>query len=128
MPKWKSDPLYREVFAEIRALWDEVEGRGGPLLFRVEERSPSSRPTEVWLYDDAGFRVVPMLRREPHDYGPASGGFHRFGLVWFLVADDRRKLTLGYRLGPQITGEILYEVETEGDAIFLMADTGSMSF
>ena len=130
MSNWKSDPLYREIFEEIRALWDQVDESVRPMLYRVEDRSrlnDESSTTEVWVYDDEGFRSVPMLRAETHNPGPTTNGFDRFGRVWFNV--DRRvsKLMLAYRLGPKIKGEIAYDIEKDGATVFLMADTGSLT-
>ena len=135
MTSWKNDPLHREIFHEVRSLWDEVDEATRPLLYRVEERPSqdfsqpgrSSRPAEVWIYDDSGFRVVPLLGAQAHEFGAVRRGCFEYGLVWFAIASDRAKVRLAYCLGPEVFGEITYEVELDGDDLYLMADTGSLN-
>src|SRR4051794_793641 len=110
MTNWKTDPLYRQILGEARALWGELAPEDRPELLRIEERkgtpwdelSPSGRLIDVWLLDDSGIRLVPILRREAHEFGPTRGAFSRFGLVRFAIALDLTQVGLEYRLGPEI--------------------------
>ncbi len=129
MAEWKTDPLIRLVFAEIQALWEELRSPDRPILLRVEQREASvssvassvGRLINVWLFDDYGMRLAPILRREAHDFGSLRGGYDRYGLVRFEVAADRSRVALTYRVGPSLIGEIRYEVERDGDDIRLRA-------
>jgi len=135
MAHWKTDPLYRRILDEARALWGELPLGDRPELIRIEERgastwgdaNPSGRLVDVWLLDDAGVRLVPILRREGHDFGPTRGIYSRFGLLRFVIAPDRGQVGLEYRLGPEIGGELLYHVEGEGEDLRLEARTGTLS-
>lgn len=135
MANWKSDPLYRQILGEALALWGELDPDDRPELLRIEERKgttwddldPSGLILDVWLLDDSGIRLVPILRREEHDFGSARGAFSRFGLVRFAIGPDSSQVGLEYRLGPAIGGEIIYEVEGEGDGLRLEARTGTLS-
>ena len=129
MAEWKTDPLIRLVFAEIRALWEELRSPDRPILFRVEQRS-SSGPSvassmgwlvNVWLFDDYGTRLAPILRREAHDFGEPRGKYHRYGLIQFEVDADRSRVALTYRVGPSLVGELVYDVERNGDEVLLRA-------
>jgi hypothetical protein len=124
MAEWKHDPLIRLVFVEIGALWEEFPAPARPLLFRVEERMPAAsrgdsvmgRLVNVWLFDDHGVRLAPILRREAHDFGETRDGLHRYALVLFQISTDRTHVRLKYTLGPRIAGEIEYDVlESQGE-------------
>jgi len=135
MTRWKSDPLYCRIFAEIACLWSELDPNRRPQALRIEEhfsidwQDPSALSflDAVWMYDDFGFRSVPGLRRETYEPGDSRGEFFRFGLVRFVVADDRSHVSLSYRLGPEIGGDIVYEIVGQDDGIELMALSGSVS-
>ena len=124
MAEWKTDPLIRLVIAEIRALWEELRSPDRPILFRVEQRSASGPPVassmgrlvNVWLFDDYGIRLAPILRREAHGFGEPRGGYDRYGLVQFEVDASRSRVALSYRVGPSLVGEIVYDVERDGDS------------
>jgi len=121
MAQWKSDPVIGLVFAEITALWKLSTSSGGPILLRVEERdsvgtesaASPGRLVNVWLFDDHGVRLAPILRREAHDFGATRDGYHSYGLVRFVLSTDRTLVTLTYWLGPSIGGELVYEVQSQ---------------
>ena len=134
MGNWKTDPVYQGVFEEIQALWADLDTSVRPLLFRVEEREPKTSwdgPTtrgsvlRVWLYDDAGARLTPLLRKEDHDFGETRGEFSLYGLVKFSIEADRSQLVLGFQLGPEVKGELTYDVEEDGSEVRLMAHSGT---
>jgi len=135
MATWKTDPLYRRILDEARALWHELPLGNRPDLLRIEQRAmapwhdpePSGRLIDVWVIDDADIRLAPILRREEHEFGSARGEYHRFGLIRFAITPDRRQVVLDYRLGPEIGGEIVYSVEGEGEGLYLLAETGTLS-
>jgi hypothetical protein len=135
MAEWKTDPLMRLVLAEVQALWDENRAPDRPVLLRIEQRQSSRRDRadakgpliHVWLLDDYGLRLAPILRREPHDFGVTRGEFSRYGLVRFHIATDRTHAAIEYRLGPSIHGHMNFEVEGEGDQAILLALSDSLS-
>ena len=134
MSNWKADPVYQGVFEEIEALWADLDPSVRPLLFRVEERTPKTSwdgPTtrgpvlRVWLYDDAGARLTPFLRKVEHDFGETRGEFSLYGLVKFAIEGDQSVLILGFQLGPEIKGELTYDIEVDGAEVRLMAHSGT---
>jgi hypothetical protein len=135
MAKWKTDPLLRAILSEASALWAELDEARRPQLLRVEQRSPddSGEPDldgslqDVWMIDGAGVRLAPILRRERHDPGATRGDYSQFGLVRFSVSEDGLRVALDFRLGPEIGGEIAYEVEGQGDDLQIFAQAGSLS-
>lgn len=135
MAEWKTDPLIRLVFAEVRAFWEELRSPDRPLLFRVEQRTASGpsaasatgRLVNVWLFDDYGVRLAPILRREAHDFGEPQGGYDRYGFVQFEVDADGSRVALAYRVGPSLFGEIVYDIERDGDDVQLRAMSDTLS-
>ena len=135
MATWKSDPLIQVVFAEVQALWDDLDHPERPLLLRVEERTPATwggSPStgglrNVWIFDDHGARLAPILRHEDHEFGPPHGEFSRYGLVQFAVRRNSAELALRYHLGPSIAGEIHYGIERDGDDLWLLAHSGTLA-
>lgn len=135
MASWRQDGLYFAVLQEARALWDVLPTSSRPLLLRVEERLPipwsssmgSGRIGNLWLVDDHGARLAQILRNEPHEFGPTSGDFSRYGLVRFAMSEDREEVVMDYELGPSISGEIHYDIERDGPKIDLIARSGTIS-
>ena len=118
MSTWKTDPVVRLIFAEIDALWKALAPETRPLLLRVEQRPDDGRAgacdgrlANIWLFDDHGARLAPILRREPHDFGPDQAGYHRYGLIEFAVCADLTGANLRYRFGPLVGGELDYAIE-----------------
>ncbi|MDB5349899.1 MAG: hypothetical protein JWN86_1146 [Planctomycetota bacterium] len=135
MLKWKTDPLYRQILDETRALWAKLASDARPELLRIEDRAPvpheapifSGRVVDVWVLDDTGLRLVPILRREAHEPGATRGEFFRFGLIRFSINARRNRVDLEYQLGPTIHGDLSYDVEGEGSSLRLHAHTESLS-
>ena len=135
MANWKTDPLHRAILGEAQALWAELEESHRPQLLRVERRSShetgeadlDGSVLDVWMIDDSGVRLAPILRREPYDPGETDGDYSQFGLVRFSVSEDGLRVALDFRLGPRVGGDIGYDVEGEGDALQLFAQAGSLS-
>ncbi len=135
MARWKVDPLYRLILAEIASLWAEIEGDHRPDALRVEEHASADwdHPaimgplTDVWMLDDHGFRLASVLRREDHVAGPVRGDYYQFGLVRFHLDRIGKHAALSFQLGPQLAGELVYEIEGDGAEATLSATWGAPS-
>ena len=79
------------------------------------------------MFDDYGVRLAPILRREAHDFGEPQGGYDRYGFVQFEVDADGSRVALAYRVGPSLVGEIVYDIERDGDDVQLRAMSDTLS-
>jgi hypothetical protein len=134
--KWKHDPIYVCLFEEIGALWADLDRSTRPTLLRVEEHEPKTswngptldgRTMSIWIYDDFGARLAPILRREDHNFGGTRDDFYVYGLVKFAIESGRDGALLEFRLGPEIRGEIRYDIEEDGGEVRLLAQSQTFS-
>jgi hypothetical protein len=133
---WKTDPIYRLVFQEVESLWRRVreanarEASPYPEAFRIEEHSAdqwqaaagATTLKNVWIYDDAGPRLFPGLRRVPHDRGSRQGDAWQFGLIRFCIWRDGNHVVIFHDVGPGNARESRFRVETPGEPTELVAE------
>src|SRR4051794_6293180 len=134
MQFWKSDPLYQQVFAEVRSAWEHLSPEDRPYLVRIEERSvaPSGgaaidagRLRLLWLLDGYGVRLANGLRQDPHEFGRPRGSRSEYGLAQFRVARDRLSVDLRLRFHPADSHDIRFDVVRDGDTLRLLAGSGT---
>ena len=120
--RWKSSWLYRPIFAQVERLWKQMYHDAAPPWMgtpperiRIEERAaaswdapgPSGSIRRVWTYDANGLRLESRQQAEtPYAPGVWSGAYYQVGLVQFHISEDRKRIYLGYLMGPRYGREM----------------------
>lgn len=125
---WRTDWLYRLVFAEVARVWaraqKEGEGRYGPPpdFLLIQQRADADWDQaqclgpvlREWMYGGADFEPRSPMDADAVPPATRRGMFYDRGCVQFHITADRKKVLFTFQIGPLYGQGMVFRVRGQG--------------